>query len=246
MRTTAGRPSASGRRVRGRGLHLGLAAVLGLGAPWACSAEPPPPRNVSEEFRKLDPTNLDRVEFAEGEPGEPAVAGCADGQREGFADQERFPDVAGCLGRWKGRRSLRAPPKGRPCGDDLGPCEVPADVCAEGWHVCASDGNPNDVRDRLDPESCADGAGPGKFVAGMSHGQSREMCPPPPEPHTVFPCYTRDYMAEPVCCGQGCALGRCRDALWPGETRISKGRNEGCEQLTSAHNGGVMCCRDEA
>lgn len=236
MRTTAGRPSGSA----GRG-------ALGLALLWlaGCSAEPPPPRNVSEEFRRLDPTDLAGVAFAEGQPGEPSEVGCADGQREGFADAGRHPDVAGCLGRWKGRRSLRAKPTGRACGDDLGPCKVPADVCADGWHVCARNGDAGELRERLDAESCHRGAGPGKFVAAMSHGQSREMCPPPPEPDTVFPCYTRDYMAEPVCCGSGCMLGRCRDAVWPGATRISKGRNEGCEQLTSVHNGGVMCCRDD-
>ena len=36
--------------------------------------------------------------YAEGTKGDPKVVGCADGQREGFADVTKNPRVAGCVG----------------------------------------------------------------------------------------------------------------------------------------------------
>src|SRR5690606_33925291 len=119
--------------------------------------------------------------YVQSPKGDPATVGCADGQREGFADLEAFPNVAGCGGKWRGTRSLQDPRTGNRCGDDLGECEVPADVCAEGWHVCGQDGFPEDVRGRLSADECKQ-AGPGRFNAGLSHGQTAQICPPPPAP----------------------------------------------------------------
>jgi hypothetical protein len=88
-------------------------------------------------------------------------SGCADGQREGFRDISVWPDIAGCAGGWRipglhtenpgtapacpglPTYDTLTPACGRQGGDD-GPlpggagCNV-ADLCAEGWHVCASD-----------------------------------------------------------------------------------------------------------
>lgn len=86
--------------------------------------------------------------------------GCADGQREGFVDAELYPSIAGCSGGFSlggvlpfdpgvapacpsiATRDTLRPACGRRAGDD-GPnprgigCNV-SDLCAVGWHVCAS------------------------------------------------------------------------------------------------------------
>ncbi|TPV97253.1 MAG: hypothetical protein B7733_00465 [Myxococcales bacterium FL481] len=198
-----------------------------------------------EPVRELRPTSLSDTAFREGKAGDPAAIGCADGQREGFADHARFADIAGCLGSWDGKKSLRAAPTNKPCGDDKGPCAVPADVCAPGWHVCGRDGKAQDLSDRVDAEACNEGAGPGKFVAAISHGQAPVVCPPPPEEDTEFPCMAKGLCSESVCCGDDCDFGSCRDAVWLDSTKISRGTAEGCGAVTAAANGGVLCCRDE-
>ena len=74
----------------------------------------------------------------------PTAIGCADGTREAFADQARFPAIAGCAGGWSvpgllTERSL-APGCARAAGNDGSnatgvDCTV-EDLCADGWHVC--------------------------------------------------------------------------------------------------------------
>ncbi len=68
--------------------------------------------------------------------------GCADGGREGFLDQNRYPNIAGCAGGWSiaGLRQTLAPACNRNSGDDSSNasgqgCNV-ADLCAPGWRVC--------------------------------------------------------------------------------------------------------------
>jgi hypothetical protein len=192
-----------------------------------------------------NPKELKGVKYKESEKGDPKIIGCADGQREGFADLAKNPRIAGCLGSWKGKKSLRDKPTGKACGDDGEPCTVPADVCAEGWHVCGNSGQSKDLKDRVSVKACH-GAGPGRFNAGYSHGQTDEMCPPKPTPQTIFPCTQSGKGSEPVCCGNGCKYGACKDGTWPGKTKISRGTSEGCGALTSARNGGVICCFDGA
>jgi hypothetical protein len=73
-----------------------------------------------------------------------ATAGCADGTREAFTDNVRFPSIAGCAGAWSvpgliSERSM-APGCARAAGNDGSnptgiECTV-EDMCADGWHVC--------------------------------------------------------------------------------------------------------------
>lgn len=221
-----------------------FACTLSLGTA-ACLCGSDGPGAEHKPVRELKPTSLADVSFEEGEAGDPAVMGCSDGQREGFADHTRYTEIAGCLGSWDGKKSLRDAATGTACGDDKGPCTVPADVCATGWHVCGNNGKAQDISDRVDADSCNDGAGPGKFVAAISHGQAPVVCPPPPEEDTEFPCMDKGLCAESVCCGQDCDFGSCRDAVWLDSTKISRGTAEGCGSVTAAANGGVLCCRDE-
>jgi hypothetical protein len=192
------------------------------------------------------PDTMVNVKFVESAKMDPALAGCADGQREGFADMTRFPRVAGCMGKWTDAKNLRDAPTGKACGDDGEVCAVPADVCAPGWHVCGSKGDPKDIRDRLDGDGCH-AAGPGRFNAAMSHSPTDEIEPCPIiTASTKLPCVQAGLGAEPVCCGDSCLYGKCKDGVWKDKTKISRGTSEGCGSVTSDHNGGVMCCYDGA
>src|SRR5690606_25553100 len=198
---------------------LALSGLLVSTALVACG--PPPNKNAAKKVgteAKVDenaPSPLSDVKFVESpRGGDPKVVGCADGQREGFADLEKFPTIAGCLGVWDQSMTLRKGKTSKPCGDDLDMCGSPADVCAEGWHVCARDGDYHDLSDRIDDKQCSDGAGPGKFVAAISHVKKKKECAPPPEANTRYPCLKSGWGAEPVCCGQDCLYGNCRDSIW--------------------------------
>lgn len=237
-----------------------LAFTFGLGLllQAACVCGPGP--NVGgydEPGAKDPPRSLQGIKFIESEKADPAIVGCADGQREGFADLTRHRRVAGCLATWEGTKSLRDKPTGKACGDDIkadpkdaktanaSVCTVPGDACAPGWHVCGQTGKNDDLKSHTTFKACNKEAGPGKFVAAISHGQTEELCPPAPTAETVFPCMDAGYCAEPVCCGDNCEFGKCRDGVWKGQTRISRGKAEGCGSVTSERNGGVMCCYDK-
>ncbi len=236
---------------------LAFSFGLGLLLQAGCVCGPGP--NVGgydEPGAKDPPRSLQGIKFVESEKGDPAVVGCADGQREGFADLTRHRRIAGCLATWEGTKSLRDKRTDKPCGDDVkadpkdpkatsSVCTVPADACAPGWHVCSTNGKNDDLKSHTTFKACNKEAGPGKFVAAISHGQTEELCPPAPGPDTVFQCMDSGYCAEPVCCGDNCQFGKCRDGVWKGQTRISLGKAEGCGSVTSERNGGVLCCYDK-
>jgi hypothetical protein len=76
--------------------------------------------------------------------GPPVATGCADGTREAFADEARFPSIAGCSGGWSVPGLVTTPSMTPACGRAAGNdgrnangsgCTV-EDLCAEGWHVC--------------------------------------------------------------------------------------------------------------
>ena len=182
--------------------------------------------------------------YAESEKGDPKVIGCADGQREGFADLKKNPRVAGCVGSWQGAKSLRDKPTGKACGDDGEKCAVPADLCAPGWHVCGNDGKAADLTGHTNTKEC-DNAGPGRFNAAMSHSPTDEINPCPTiAKDQDFKCVQSGLGSEPVCCGNDCKSGKCKDAVWKGKTKISIGTSEGCGAVASDRNPGVMCCFD--
>jgi hypothetical protein len=72
------------------------------------------------------------------------MTGCADGTREAFTDQVRFPSIAGCAGGWSVPGLLTEPSMAPTCAraagnDGSNPAGVDCtveDLCAEGWHVC--------------------------------------------------------------------------------------------------------------
>lgn len=212
--------------------------------------------DISED-RHLPPL-LEGIVYVESKVGDPAVVGCSDGQREGFADLERFPEVAGCLGRWGGGSSLVYPRRSdEPCGDDSArDCSAPVEVCALGWHLCGAvdpvalrEGSEEvdhvNLRAYVTADEC-DAAGPGRFNAGLSHADYDEFDDIylPRDEFVGHACMNYGRGAEPVCCGAHCEFGQFRDGVWDGRTKISRGLAEGCNMLTSARNGGVMCCKN--
>ncbi len=183
------------------------------------------------------------VTITNGPVGDPAAVGCADGQREGLVDDSVFPDIAACLGTWTGAESLRGTVTSTvPCGDDAVVCDGPVDLCAPGWHVCGSSGTLAELY-RLTAVQCED-AGGGRYVFGVSHCLTQSGCVSDPQPGASYPCFPRGWCSEPVCCGASCrGFGVCRDGVWPAQTHIAVGTDQGCAAITSRRAGGVLCCR---
>jgi hypothetical protein len=166
--------------------------------------------------------------------------GCADGEREGFVDRDRFPNIASCVADWLGVANMRAPRSDEFCGDDLGQCNRPADACMRGWHICMTDGNSDDLSQHIEGGDC-DGAtgGQGAFAGASSHCSVRQDCGYD-EP---LPCFTNGYCSEAVCCGTDCAFGACADGVFEGQTPMIPGGGRGCGR-TGNNADGVICCRD--
>jgi len=116
-----------------------------------------------------------------------ASSGCADGTREAFTDQARFPAIAGCAGAWSVPGLLTdqsmAPGCARAAGNDGsnptgGGCTV-EDLCADGWHVCSGAGELT-----LAGVTCQDAgiapatAGGAMFFATRQHGTAPTGCSP--------------------------------------------------------------------
>lgn len=71
---------------------------------------------------------------------EPGSAGCADGEREGYLQQDFFPAIAACAGGFDVGGVSTAASCDHEAGDDSANpngtgCGL-ADLCAKGWHVC--------------------------------------------------------------------------------------------------------------
>jgi hypothetical protein len=184
-----------------------------------------------------------QIQIEPGKNGDPKVIGCADGQREALTDLKKYPNIAGCLGLWKGTKSLRDKPTGHVCGNDKGECAVPADLCASGWHICSVDGTIAEVR-QLSAEACAN-AGGGRYSAAISHCLTQEGCECDVSDKANYPCFAEGWCSEPVCCGKNCGdFGSCTGGVWPEATHIAQGTDQGCAATTSRRAGGVLCCKD--
>jgi len=71
-------------------------------------------------------------------------SGCSDGTREAFTNTQTHPNIAGCVGGWSvaGVLTPKAPACGRVSGNSSinpnGTGCAAEDLCAVGWHICAS------------------------------------------------------------------------------------------------------------
>lgn len=241
--------------------RLTLVAALAAAVVAACTVKttsptptgeaPPAPEATVRDHRTgshqpagitpIEDENGQTFQIAQGEPGDPAVVGCADGQREAFPDLAAAPAVAGCIAEWTGVTSMRTPPTGAACGDDLGACAAPADACAEGWHLCGFDGGLDEI-DAIGGDACQS-AGGGRFVAAVSHCEEQRDCKYDDPARGNYECFEDGWCSEPICCGSDCEFGVCTDGVWTGKTRIAIGTDQGCGAIGSSRARGVLCCR---
>jgi hypothetical protein len=106
-------------------------------------------------------------------------SGCSDGSREGFTDIATHPEVAACSGGWSvpGILSTTTPVCDHNSGDDSNNtsgagCSV-ADLCAPGWHVCASSSDFT----LHSPAGCSGlAAASGLFFASRQSGPGSKNC----------------------------------------------------------------------
>jgi len=227
-------------------VRTNLPIGIGTAEPPPAPPAPPPSAPAGPAAEGVTPV-VDEAgatfQISQGRPGRPDVVGCADGQREAFVDEVRFPTIAGCIAEWHGRTSLRAPRTQRACGDDLGPCSAPEDACAPGWHLCGDRGAVADLL-RVTPEQC-EHAGGGRFVAAISHCKTQSGCEYAPARTANYQCFESGWCSEPVCCGNDCGeFGACTDGVWQGKTHIPRGTDQGCGAIGSSRARGVLCCKD--
>jgi hypothetical protein len=227
---------------------LALVAGCSSAAPTAAPPVPPPPTGQMAGTHPQPPgitpikdEQGQEFQIAQGVPGDPAVVGCADGQREAFVDLAASPKVAGCIGEWSGVTSLRAPASGAGCGDDLGACGAPADACAQGWHICGFNGSLSEVS-AIDPAKC-EAAGGGKFVAAISHCKTQNGCQYEDPRTGTYDCFDSGWCSEAVCCGSDCGTGSCPSGIWEGHTHIAIGTDQGCGAIRTSRARGVLCCK---
>lgn len=182
------------------------------------------------------------------------MAGCADSTREGFVPKEPggayvFADIASCAGTFE-PQSLRASKTGRTCGNSIGPCVSPADLCADGWHICMNNGWPGDLADRVAEGDCHSGtAGEGSFAAAANTAASctSNACVYEPLPLPCVGsrgCWYGTATGTLACGGSSTLDGVCTSALWPDNTA---GVGMDCNDAASGPSRavtGVLCCQD--
>ncbi len=116
-----------------------------------------------------------------GTPANPV--GCADGTREGFADQTTYPDIAACSGAWSVPGLFGVPPACGNQGGNDGPhadgqgCAA-VDLCAPGWHVCLGS---QELLADTNGSGCSSGlpavtSGPGLFFAVAQNSCNDSVC----------------------------------------------------------------------
>jgi hypothetical protein len=177
------------------------------------------------------------------------LIGCADGQREGFLDATAFPDIAACSGGWTEAGILgKSPVCNRLSGDDSqnpdGISCSTEDLCAEGWHVCAS---PGEVA-TSSPTGCAGGGFPANtFYAAAVSGEGGGECTTDGT-NDLFGCGSVGSGVSASCAPlDRTSEDECEDLSgeWdcPGSFLIgSDSEAEDVRKYGSA-GGGVLCCR---
>jgi len=139
-----------------------------------------------------------------------------------------WPNIAGCTAKWP-RSSLRAAKTGQACGYEREVCDVPANACGNGWHVCAIPPfGPTEVSDQATQKECA--AQPGAFVAAVGD----QFCEP---------CSAEG--AGAACCGERC-LQQNGNCIYPGMTAwfgVVNSYVNVCGAIESnLVQRGVLCC----
>lgn len=184
------------------------------------------------------------------------IVGCSDATREGFVLKDAsgnyvFKDIASCAGSFE-PQSLRASKTGKKCGNSIGSCVSPADLCADGWHICMNNGWPGDLADRISEGDCHSGtAGDGVFAAASNSAHGIAGCTCTYEPSLPLPCtnaWDKGYgtaCVRTIACGTDSILSKaycgcyCDDAVWKHNTSSVDTSCNNASGIT-----GVLCCKD--
>jgi hypothetical protein len=175
------------------------------------------------------------------------IVGCSDATREGFVLKDangnyNFKDIASCAGKFA-PQSLRASKTGKKCGNSIGDCVSPADLCSDGWHICMNNGWPGDLKDRIGEGDCHSGtAGQGSFAAASDKSAKVDCCWTCHLEPLPLGCSGADYA---IGCGTnstiGCGGTNCCDVVWPGNTSYAAEKRY-CNNMSGVD--GVLCCKD--
>ncbi|HEU5055555.1 MAG TPA: hypothetical protein VFU21_03495 [Kofleriaceae bacterium] len=171
--------------------------------------------------------------------------GCADGEREGFADAAMFPRIAACAGGFAvpGLRTTIAPACERAAGDDGAlpdgaGCNA-ADLCSAGWHVCVGAA---EVGART-AGSCA-AAGDGFFVTRQS-GPGGALCGD--GANDLFGCGAVGQAVTDASCAplDRFSFDLCSALPAPWSCGADGAAEADAVVKPGADAGGVLCCREE-
>jgi len=178
--------------------------------------------------------------------GEVSTVGCADGFREALIDEVAYPNVAACAG------GFWVPGVGSPVsqcereGGDDGPwpdgmgCSI-EDLCAEGWHLCAS-------RQEVMVAGLAGGCGGvawgSQFFATGQSGEGANTCNDTGT-NDVFGCGDLGYSDISGCAPLNRSTGNLCVEL-PGVWSCSDDAYDEVTHLVKPgpSDGGALCCRD--
>ena len=197
--------------------------------------------------------------------------GCADGEREGFVDTSTWPDIAACGGAWSVGgvvSELLTPTCDRQAGDDFANldgqgCNV-SDLCAEGWHVCASSSEVDDrsstgcegaATDPIEPAfyiARQSGTGCGQCATGTTTGgacNSPSSCLSGCEPsvflsNDVFGCGNLGATPNGSCAPLNAFSHNNCNALLPPWACSGSTIEAANIAKSGPEHGGVLCCRD--
>lgn len=184
---------------------------------------------------------------SDGTTGEPSPVGCADGAREALIDEVAFPDLAACAGGF-GVPGVGAgtPACNRQGGDD-GPqpdgmgCAID-DLCAEGWHLCASR---HEVL-AAGLASCDGMTWGGQFFATAQSGEGSNSCADTGT-NDVFGCGDIGHTSIFECTPLNRSTGNlCVNLEGPWTCEGDAYDEVSSLVKPGSGSGGALCCRDGA
>lgn len=177
--------------------------------------------------------------------GEPPNVGCADGEREALLDDVAYPDIAACNGSWSIPGVLGGTTFCDHAGGDDGPildgmgCAID-DLCAEGWHLCASAAEVAGAG----VADCDALEWDGSFYATAQSGVSNDACGPNGT-NDVFGCGDIGYTAISGCGALNRSTGNlCGNLPDPWDCDVASDSEAEFLVKEMPELGGALCCRD--
>lgn len=182
---------------------------------------------------------------SDGTTGEPSAIGCADGTREALPDEAQHPDIAACAGGfWVPGVDVGMPACDREGGND-GPrpdgmgCSI-EDLCADGWHLCASR---HEVL-AAGLSDCNGVAWNSQFFATAQSGEGSNTCDPTGT-NDVFGCGDVGYTNIDGCAPLNRSTGNlCVELAGPWACNDDAYDEVSYLRKPGPDYGGALCCRD--